>query len=72
MGTAPECATVYSILQVDSLTEERDDLTFRVRELENSITQLKAKDGELMLFLAKILPLSNFVRFGIIICLFVL
>jgi len=38
------------MLKVDVLTEERDLMSFKIRELENSIAQLKAKDGELSHF----------------------
>lgn len=60
-------------LQVDSLTEERDSLIFKVRELESAITQLKAKDGEIVLdFLDKIPTVCNFMRADIIIYLHIL
>ena len=36
-----------AVIQVESLLEQRDELTSRSQELDSTVAQLKAKEGEL-------------------------
>ena len=38
---------MFAVIQVESVTEQREELSIRSQELESTIAQLKAKDGEL-------------------------